>query len=189
MSNTIYDEWESTVRRTAARTVRENPDVEYDDLSQDLWVVIYEQQWDRPTASTVEVLGKVAARKAAEYRQQALILSPQHSYRSGDVRKTLDKIFSYTDWVSVDATYNPTANIRGKGGEPAYEMDDVLAEHSDIRWAWSYLPHDYKRVVFQKHALLEEFERGSAEERRYYRALERLADLLNSYRPPRHRRP
>lgn len=181
MSETIYDRWKSTVRRVAQRVARDYPDVEAEDLEQDLWVAITEMKWDKIFGKRVKLLTKIAHRKAGEYRAQHLIISPQFAYRVSHVREILNHVFDRENWVKIPPMIgNPgDTTPRKRGTEPSYNIDELLAEYSDVARAWKRLPVQYKRLILRKHGLDEEFERGSSEERTYYRAVARLTDIIN----------
>jgi DNA-directed RNA polymerase specialized sigma24 family protein len=183
----LYGPWKSTVRRVAGAIARDYPDSSFDDIAQDLWVEIYKEGWESPNPGLAAILKKVATRKAMEYRAQALVLSAQYSYQVRDVRKILDRVFEYRLWApdSGSPSSDPDKPLRRGGGEPSYSMDDQMTTYSDVKRAWERLPVEYRRIIFEKHVLGEEFERGSGRERTYYRAVARLTDVLNSYQPRR----
>lgn len=106
MSQNIYDAWSSTINRITRSVARDFPDVSPEDLAQDLWVVVLENQWDNPDITgAVYVLRRVARATAMKYRTQQLSVSVQYAYRPSEVRKILAKVFDHQDW--------PTRSVPG----------------------------------------------------------------------------
>ena len=188
MSKSFFEKWDDVVGRVARYVCHDYPDVEVDDIKQDLFEEVLKRGWTNPNAqATSVILRLVAKEQAAKYRNKHLILSPQYNYRISEVRKILERVFAYEDWlpqrgaVSVD---DEGVVLPVDKGEPSYEMDETLVVHSDIKSAWEQLPPNYKELIFKRYAL-NMMPQSEAEEQQTRRALYRMIDILNSYSPRR----
>lgn len=186
MSNNFYETWSGLVERIARFTSYDFPDIEPQDLEQDLYEEVLKRKWENADEfGAVAILRKVAKDKAMQYRSQHLILSPQYNYRTSDVKKILEKVFAYEDWkpkrsfteVEEDGVTVPVEQVM----EPHYDLDEILISHSDVKRAWESLPYNYRKIIFLRFALGDHPE-TDAGQRQLHRAVERLTDILNRYR-------
>lgn len=110
MSEDLYTRWKDKVTRVAANVSRDYPDVEAEDIEQDLWLIILEKGWTEPgDKSVTTILKRVARGKANQYRAEHLTASPQYAYRPSEVRSFLYRIFDYDYWIQYSA---PTSSNR-----------------------------------------------------------------------------
>lgn len=176
MSDNLIEVWGDTIKRTANFVARDFPDVEREDLRQELYLFVLAhptlESPEKP-GSTV-VLAKAAKMYAWNQRKQHLQLTAQYSYRTSDVRAILETVFEPSAWEGVNVPEDAKS-----------EFNDVFLEiNCDVKRAWESLGYAMKQTIFKKYALGWEFERGSAESKRLSRAIERLTDNLNFYRKP-----
>jgi hypothetical protein len=170
-----YRLWEELVRKTVAFVIRDFPDVASEDLFQDL--MIYILQNTRLTDPELEYaasgLYKKAIKIAWEYRKQSLYITSQYSYRTSDVKRILETLFTRRDWsrafVPDDAK--------------SLSADDRLVVSSDVAAAYDSLSDSYKEVIFRRYALKESL--SATDRSKLARATEKIADFLNFYRPPK----
>jgi hypothetical protein len=189
MTENFYDIWSPVVERVARWVVADFPDVEPDDLTQDLYVEIMERHWTDPQDKRVNtVLVKVAKDKALKYRAEHLILSPQYNYRTSDVRRILKRVFEHQDWIK--GSQWPDCDPEGavapprSNSEPSYSLDETLVEFSDVKYAWERLPLGTRKTLFSRYCLGEEAT-SKSEERKIQRAVVKLTDYLNTYQSRR----
>lgn len=168
-----YSRWEDLVSRTARFVARDFPEVDEEDLFQDVMLevltndkLVNPDDFGMPTA-----LSRFATKKAWEYRTQGLYLSVQYAYRPSDVKRILQTVFLDE---GARFTYQP------EDMESFYE-DDRLVANSDIKYAFDRLPPQYKEIIFKVFALKWEFDNNSAERKRLNRAIDRMVQILNTY--------
>lgn len=181
MSENFYETWSPIAKRIAKSVAYDYPDVEAEDLEQDLYVKILSLGWQNPDdQSVVPILRKTAKDQAAKERAEHLIQSPQYSYRTSDVRRILKRVFD--DWVSSSSfTNTDDEGAALPNHDHTVDYDDLLVEYSDVKRAWEMTPLHYRKVIFERYALNWEFD--SAGERKVQRAVARLTDCLNTYQP------
>lgn len=181
---TFYDTWSPVTSRIARYVAYDFPDVESEDLAQDLLVEVLNRGWENESPDNQRItliLKKVAKSRAAQYRAEHYILSPQFNYRISDVRRILETVFEANDWLKAALSARAEVGSRSSG-EPSYNMDEVLVSHSDVHRAWKRLPHQYKVAIFLRYGLKEDPETENAG-RQLRRAVARLTETLNSYQP------
>ncbi len=99
MSESLYDIWVNPIKRTASFIARDFPDVEAEDLEQDLWVFVLERDWETPEDKNMMlILRRYARSKAMEYLVQHRTTSVQYSYQTSEVRRILEQVFEYDNW-------------------------------------------------------------------------------------------
>jgi hypothetical protein len=169
-----YSLWEDIVTKTARFVARDFPEVEEEDLFQDLmlWVLQNKALKNPDAPYTTTGLFKRAVAIAWGYRKQSLYITSQYSYRTSDVRKILETAFDLTEWAN------------GYVPEDAKELssDDKLIVHADIKRAFMYLSDSYKKSIFLRYALKDKPTDQSGYDR-LRRAVEKLTDILNFYPP------
>lgn len=182
MSESFYEKWEKLVTRVARAISYDYPDVEAEDLAQGLYLRILELGWTNPDdESVVPMLRKFAKNQAAKDRAEHLILSPQYSYQTSDVRRILRNVFG--DWIKSPSFTHSDDDGQALPTRDAHsaDYDSILVEYSDVKRAWELTPKHYRKIIFEKYALGYEFD--DAGERRLRRAVARLCDYLNTYQP------
>jgi hypothetical protein len=98
-TQTFYEEWKDVVERTARFVSRDFPDVETEDLTQDLFTFVLARGWTSSSDDSVRAVIRWFARaKAMEYRKQQLQTSVQYSYRTTEIRSILEKVFDHDNW-------------------------------------------------------------------------------------------
>lgn len=172
MSSSKYDAWEEIVSRTVRFVVKDFPDVEYDDLFQDVMAyVLQNSNLRNPDGEHVSTgLYKKAVGYAWEYRKQSLYITSQYSYRTSDVKKILETLFDYREWST---SFIPD-------DAKSLSDDDRLVVNSDIKKAYDSLSDEYKQRIFTRYALKIEPETPN-QKRNLNRAIEKLTDYINFY--------
>lgn len=148
---------------------RDFPEVEEEDLYQDLMVYILERPLlvDPDADYVSKGLYDVATKRAWEYRQQGLTLSPQYSYRTSDVKRILETVFDYEAWEGAHLPEDMRADD---------VFDDSVTAHSDVKAAYNHLGKAYQRTLVDKYLMKEEVSSD-----RLRNAIERLTDILNTF--------
>lgn len=163
--------WEELIRRIAKMIANDFPGTEEEDLIQEL--ALFVLQTDRLKDPDDPGMTTALLWKAKEYawnvRKQSLHLSAQYAYRVSDIRRILEDLF-YDSCSQI--TYLPD-------DQKTFYHDDRLAANSDIRFAYSRLSEDNRRVIFRAYALRDDL--NQADKRRQYRAIRKMADILNFY--------
>lgn len=172
MSQAKYDQWEEIVSRTVRFVIKDFPDVEYDDLFQDVMAyVLGNRNLRNPDGQHVSTgLYKKAVSYAWEYRKQSLYITSQYSYRTSDVKKILETLFDYKEWTE---SFLPD-------DAKSLSEDDRLVVNSDIKKAYDALSDEYKQSLFSRYAL-KILPEGSNAKRNLNRAVEKLTDYINFY--------
>jgi hypothetical protein len=139
MSLNKYDEWAKEIERVATFVSYDFPDVDKDDVVQELGVfVLATPRLKNPSEEGVTVVLQKAAKDICwKYRKEALNVTSQYTYRPSDVKRILDKQFDYEDW---DNTFVPD-DARSEDGAQ-YEvsadvsrgLDKLHAYHPDHYW-------------------------------------------------------
>jgi hypothetical protein len=178
MSEDLVSLWGDAVKRTAGFVARDFPDVEREDVMQELFLFIMKhptlESPDKPGSTMV--LMKAARFYAWNQRKQHLQLSPQYSYRTSDIKAILETVFDQRDWANVRVPEDAQS-----------EYNDVFLEiNSDVKRAWESLGHAQKKVIFEKYALGID-PQGQTEAKRLSRAIEKLTDAINWYQKPDNR--
>jgi hypothetical protein len=172
MSQTKYDEWFDIVSKTVRFVTKDFPDVEYDDLFQDVMAyVLGNRNLKNPDGAHVSTgLYKKAVKFAWEYRKQSLYITSQYSYRTSDVKKILETLFDYREWTT---SFIPD-------DAKSLSEDDRLVVNSDIKKAFDSLSDEYKQTIYSRYALNILPESTNAK-RNLNRAIATLTDYINFY--------
>lgn len=180
----FYKTWKDVVERTARIVTRDFPGLELEDVTQELYVTVLENQLNEPDERSRLILKRSAKAYCAKQYAEHQILSPQINYRSSDVKQILERLFYYSSWLQKETQYSEDEDEAIQVySEPAYDLDDVMTEYSDVRAAFEYIPQHYQRVIFTRYAL-GEHPGSEAERKRLNRAVDRLCDTLNRWNPP-----
>lgn len=166
MSEDKYSAWESLVKKTARFVAKDFPEVEEEDLENDLFVFVLETEISPDAEFVAKALYRKAVALSWEYRKVGLHLSAQYSYRTSDVRRIMDTGFFYEDWESGHLPDDCRSE----------DYDERLVVHSDISRAYDYLTDHYQSVLYRRYYLQEDVSAASLR-----KALERLTDILNHY--------
>lgn len=168
-----YDQWEARIRSVATRTAQGFPDIDVDDLSQDLLVFVLEKEGalegrDEPLIRAV--LNRAAHTFAWNQRKQHLQLTAQYAYRTDDVRRVLEKLASYSNWEKMPVP-DDARSLKG---------NDSVEISSDVKMAFDKMTHrPYRDAIVSRYVKGEVPEKGSADSKRLSRAIACLTDILN----------
>ena len=162
----LVDTWSTAVDEVGRFVALAYPDVDKEDLKQDLWVWICEQdRFHSPEDDGCRTaMYWLARKKAAKYRAEHLTLSAQYCYRTDDVREIFD------GWPNV-LTSDTTDR----------SFSEAVVVHSDVMWAFSQLPDSYKEAIISRYGAGEVPPSGSKERKTLNRAIQKVADVLNTY--------
>jgi len=167
MSKEETERWSDSVEEVARFVASAYPDVDKEDLQQDLWVWVLEQErFSNPDDDGCRTaMYWLARKKSAKYRAEHLSLSPQYCYRSDDIREILD------GWPNV-LTSDTTDR----------SFSEQVAVHSDVMWAFSQLSDNYREAIIDRYGADKEIPAsGTAARKTLNRAINKLTDILNTY--------
>lgn len=158
--------WDTAIEEVARFVSQRYPDVEKEDLQQDLWVYVLEQtRFNSPDDDGCRTsMYWLARKKTAGYRAQHLSLSAQYCYTTDDLRSILE------EWPSV-----LTSDTEDKS------LAEAAVVHSDVQWAYSELTASYRNAIYGRYILGEIPGSGTKERKTLNRAIGKLADVLNTY--------
>lgn len=165
--------WKDTAKRAAKFVAKDFPEVDAEDLEQDLLVYILgNERLTDPEDDDYSYynLLRVTRSLAWDYRKQHLTLT-QYAYRTTDVKRILETYFDSREWL------NPLSMDM-----QSVSLADKMVVHSDIGYAYDRLKPNAKREIFKRYAL-KEFPEDNATEKRLAYAIEKLTDILNTYNP------
>jgi hypothetical protein len=167
--------WDDLITRVSRSVSRDFPDLETDDLYQDLWEdlltgdhhIYLDEPWIKAH------LLRRGRWVAWERRRENLQWSSQYTYRPSDIRLMLKTVFRQEDWDKIflpgDATEEENRSAR---------LDMAV----DLSWALDQLSDAHYAVIKEHYGDQVVFARDSAESKMLYRAELRLTDVLNTYR-------
>lgn len=166
-----FEEYDEVVSRVAKFTVHDFPNVDLEDVEQELWLWLCETVGageqipdDYHLPNTLRFVAKSYAWKV---RKDQLHINDQYSYRTSDVRRLLDTLFDSGSW---EAAAVPADAISELG-------NDGIDMSCDLMMAYNKLIHSYKVIIFRRFALNDKLD---ANESKYLStAISRLAQLLN----------
>lgn len=139
MSETFFDTWKDRVHKITSYIARDYPNVEAEDLQQDLYTLILSRRWTNPDDdSVVIILKRVAQWKAMQYRTQQIAGTSQYCYRPSEVRKILELVFDYNDWPRRSV---PTKTYEDGGETPQWGLFNSEIEGVETEGVYNRLPH------------------------------------------------
>lgn len=168
-----YLQWEERIRSVASRTAQNFPDIDVEDLSQDLMMFVLEKEGalegrDEPLIRAA--LNRAAHTFAWNQRKQHLQLTAQYAYRTDDVRKVLEKLSSYANWEKMPVP-DDARSLKG---------NDSVEISSDVKMAFDKMTHKpYRDAIVSRYGKGVVPAQGSAESKRLSRAIACLTDILN----------
>lgn len=166
------EEYSDVVSRVAKFIVHDFPNIELEDVEQELWLWLCEQVGkgnSLPTAHNLpNALRLVAKGYAWNLRKQQLHISDQYSYRTSDVRRLLDTLWEKSSW---DAAAVPADAISELG-------NDGIDMSCDLMMAFEKLNPSYKIIIFRRFALNDKLDTKDA--KYLSTAISRLATILNT---------
>lgn len=172
--------FDDVVARIAHSVGRDFTGCDPEDISQHLFLLILENRSKFKSPDDYGVTGalwKAAKMYAREQRSLGLHISVQYAYELPDIRSILEHTFTQEQWMLTEIPED-AESIRGAA--------DALDLQSDIKWAWTQLHIDERKVIFEKYALKEEL--NATKRKRLQRALEKLQEIVNTYPRPGHPR-
>ncbi len=174
MSQDFYALWKEMVERTAKFVARDYPNVEWQDVAQELYLFLLEKSGkmkspDQPFAANV--LTKQARLVCQRERAQHNYVTSQYFYRNSDVRKILQTVYDRKDWEEAHVPEDARSEFR----------DDRLEVSADVKRALQELNHSDQEVLFRRYALGEDMTDGTFRQQ-VSRAVKSLTETLNSYR-------
>lgn len=175
MNDAQYEEWKPLVQRAARNVSRDFPDSETADLEQTIWegLLLHQAKGKLmdPEAEYAETaLIFLAKSQASVERKNHLTVSSQYAYRTADVRKLLETYFDRRDWYHAEIPEDAYSEL----GSVALEMS------TDLSRAWDVLTRPHKTLIFLRFGL-----RHDVDSKKLSRAISRMADILNTYQPPK----
>lgn len=175
MSEDFYTVWEGDVAKIAAFVAKDFPDVDAEDISQEMMLWLWEKgrhKFNTPDSSGAgTALYWLAKKVASDYRRQHLSLSSQYAYKTSDIKQILESIFSVEDWAGAFIPEDCRAE----------EFDEHMAIYSDVAWAYENLPVQYQNAIYGRYYHGIEYDADTNGRRTLNRAVEKLADILNTY--------
>jgi len=177
--------WNGLILRVSRGVSKDFPDIETDDLYQDLWEDLLHEDYyvylNEPWIKSY--LSKRCRVVAWERRKENLQWSSQYSYRPSDIRTMLQTVFRQEDWDRIFLPSDASEEERRSA-----RLDVAV----DLSWALDQLPDHYFQIIENRYANLVYYDKDSAESKMLYRAELRLTEILNTYRGgqtiPRRRR-
>lgn len=169
------------IDRVSKSVCKDFPDLEVEDLSQELYLAVLTHRDTIPTpdedndpTALILHIAKIYARKN---RAQGLTVSAQYNYRQSDVRKILEEsMWFYSQWSEG---YVP------EDDPSEYRHSDSIIARADISWAIERLPEHYKEAILNRFKLGMIPQQATPEYRKLDRSLRKLTDILNSYKRDR----
>lgn len=172
----LLEAFDDTVAKIATQVSRDFPGVDFEDISQHLYLTILQHraQFKNPDdAGVTGALWKIAKSYATQLRSEALHLSVQYAYRPSDIKSILEHTFEKSEWFD---THVP------QDAKSMKSSADELDLQSDVKWAWSQLSIEEQKVVFEKYALKEDLD--ATKRKRLSRAIDNLTEIVNTYPRP-----
>ena len=170
------EEYVDVVTRVAKFTVHDFPNLELEDVEQELWLWLCDTVHSGqplPAAHHLPNALRLAAKTYAwSVRKRQLYESAQYSYRTSDVRRLLDTLFDVGDW---DHAAVPADAISELG-------NDGIDMSCDLAMAYDKLIPSYKIIIFRRFALNDKLD--NKESKYLSTAISRLAQILNTTSEP-----
>lgn len=184
MSPTEAVKWDDIIRKVVVFVSHDFPDIDRDDLSQDLWVWLMKQHnlinHGPDRSGVVTIVRRRARFQAWQIRKEHLQQTAQYSYRNSDVRKILETVFDYMTWQNGFVPKDARSPLRTASGM-VVDPTDAIDVRADVTWAFETLSEAHRKALLFRYRDGEEPAGGSSERRQLNRAIERLTDRMNSY--------
>lgn len=163
------------IEKFAMGAARNFPDVDWEDVAQELYVLILKNEKLLPPDEVGSTAGTVlwfaAKRCARAQRAEHLYITSQYSYTVSDVRNLLEDNFDRAGW---QGGHVPEDAVSESGS-------DDISMRADIAWAYDMLPDNHKESILRRYGAMEIPQSASPEGRLLRRAIDRLVDVLNSF--------
>lgn len=163
-----------TIERIAQQVAADYPDVEWEDVRQELCKFVIEKGdslvWEGGGGSVKKILRRVASSYCKDERTSQQYLSSQYSYRPSDVMKILETAWDVTERYVPEDAQSLKADVDG------------LDLSSDVKQAMSLLSEDQRLAIFSRYYMGIIPEHASYDRKRLNAAIRELTKALNSYR-------
>lgn len=167
--------WDDLIIKVVKWTAWDFPDIDQDEVRQNLWEFILSRpKVDPDRRGVTTMLQKYATRRAWDQRKEQLYYSPQYSYRTSDVRKLLETAFFYLTWQDG---FVPDDALSADGMAALDIRADITQAIQKMR------PPQYRKAIIERYRDGVEHPPGSKERRVLNRAVQRLTTTLNWYYP------
>jgi len=174
--------WDEEIHKIARWLCREHPDVEFEDIKQDLWVVLlfFQEKGklleldDKYLRTTLRYRGTAICNK---YRQQHLTISSQYGYRTKDVRNLFETFWFYEDWMTAEL---PDDALNVDAERRHIRQEEGIHLSADLSAAFDKLTDEYKAIIYKEFRQSEDLDKN--ERVKLSKALHRTAEILNTYR-------
>jgi DNA-directed RNA polymerase specialized sigma24 family protein len=194
-----YEDLAVTIDRVARRVAADYPDIDWEDLRQQLVVFVLENgesiKLKEDGGNPNWLLGRVAQTYSKKLRSQHMSLSPQYAYRPSDVKAILETAFDQTargETHVPDDARNPLSNTftvydTDGAGSSVKERDpfaevDAMEVASDVMAAYNRLNPEERKTIFCRYALGWIPDNASYERKKLNSAIKELTYRLNTYR-------
>lgn len=167
-----YLDWEDAIMGVAKTAANRFPEVDWEDVSQELWVwALTQDKFDSPDDDgCMTALYWLGKKLAGKERANNLTLSAQYGYTTDELKGVLQDVFSRRDWAdAISEVFTDNSLL------------ERVAVFSDVAWALDQLSYDYRRAIYLRYFSGVTHDSGSKERKTLNRAVGRLADILNSY--------
>lgn len=172
--------WDDLILKIVRWAAYDFPDMDKDELRQNLWeYILSHPKIDPDRQGVTSLLQGITKKKCWDQRKEQLQYSVQYSYRTTDVRKLLETAFFYLDWHD------------GFVPDDAVSIDHMAAYdiRADITQALQKMrPAPYRDAIIERYRDGVEHPPGSKERQRLNRGVQRLTMTLNWYYPYTNRR-
>ncbi len=156
----FHDEMAPLVERAAVNITNKWPSyVSTEDVSQELWAWVYQNQnsietarkltgWEAKVYSTML---KVASSAASSEDQQTNGYSKDDTYvySVAVIETLLESVFEYKDWQSFGFHGDGQPSAKGQ----VNETGDIVAMLSDVKAGLAEIKPEYREVLFRRHFL------------------------------------
>ena len=191
-----YDDLKEMIDSVAKKVARDYPDVDWEDLRQQLVVFVLENgkslklrdQGGNPR----KILTLVAESYSKKLRVQHLTLSPQYAYRPSDVILILETCFNVdmvqAGYVPDDArdplskTFNVFDDEKSFAikEQDYFHMADSMEVSSDVTRAFLLLKPELQEAILRRYGLGEVPDNASWQRKRLNKAVNELTYRLNT---------
>lgn len=192
-----YEEVARDIDIVAKQVARDYPDIDWQDLRQELVVFVLENAKSLKPRSEGgnprRLLNLVAQSYSKKLRTQHMTLSPQYAYRPSEVKLILENAFfgpDRTSFVPDDArsplsktftVYDPDGAFHTEDIDP-FHYPDAMEVASDVKAALKKLKPELREAIFERYVLMKVPDNSSWERKRLNNAINELTRKLNWYR-------
>lgn len=180
MNDELYEKWKGVVARVAKKVARNFPEVEEEDLYQDLFLLITESKLEKQSDDFAFRTLELAANDIAwRYRRKSLAGNGQYLYRPMDVRKIVSEYLFNQEYWKKSIVIDEMVARSGDRVSVTLDFEDRVAVFSDMAKAFEQLPDSYQDIIERVFRDGEVLDNNSSERKRLDRAIDRMTDYLN----------